>query len=138
MSIRFFGSRCGLGLNVGNAGSAPRSSWISVGGATRVLVCSRACVPNSSRLKSRPWLQHCNRIRFLWEGELNKGVIIVLGMGEVGQPLFRILSKTFDCVAVDIESVEIAEPCDVLHVCYPFQVPDFVGTTARYLEKYDP
>ena len=69
---------------------------------------------------------------------MNKGVIIVLGMGEVGQPLFRILSKTFDCVAVDIESVEIAEPCDVLHVCYPFQAPDFVGITARYLEKYDP
>jgi UDP-N-acetyl-D-mannosaminuronate dehydrogenase len=69
---------------------------------------------------------------------LNNGVIIVLGMGEVGQPLFRILSKKFDCAAVDIQPVEIKEPCDVLHVCYPFQVPDFAATTARYMEKYNP
>ena len=69
---------------------------------------------------------------------MNNGVVIVLGMGEVGQPLFRILSRKFDCAAVDIKPVEIKEPCDVLHICYPFQVPDFVGTTARYMEKYNP
>jgi UDP-N-acetyl-D-mannosaminuronate dehydrogenase len=69
---------------------------------------------------------------------LNKGLIVVLGMGEVGQPLFRILSKKFECVAVDVQPVEIKAPCQVLHVCYPFQVPDFAGTTARYVEKYNP
>jgi UDP-N-acetyl-D-mannosaminuronate dehydrogenase len=59
-------------------------------------------------------------------------------MGEVGQPLFRVLSRKFDCAAVDIQPVEIKEPCEVLHVCYPFQAPDFVGTTARYMAKYNP
>jgi UDP-N-acetyl-D-mannosaminuronate dehydrogenase len=69
---------------------------------------------------------------------LNKGVIVVVGMGEVGQPLFHILRKTFVCVAVDIEPVEIKEPCDVLHICYPFQMLDFVGTTVGYVDKYNP
>lgn len=69
---------------------------------------------------------------------MTNGLVIVLGMGEVGQPLFRILSKKFECAAVDIKPVEIDEPCDVLHICYPFQVPDFVKTTARYMEKYNP
>ena len=67
-----------------------------------------------------------------------EGKVVVLGMGEVGQPLFRILSRKFDCVAVDIDPVEIKEPCAMLHVCYPFWVPDFVATTARYIEKYKP
>lgn len=69
---------------------------------------------------------------------MNNGVVIILGMGEVGKPLFQILSRKFDCAAVDIQPVEIKEPVDVLHVCYPFQVPDFVRTTARYMEKYNP
>jgi UDP-N-acetyl-D-mannosaminuronate dehydrogenase len=69
---------------------------------------------------------------------LNKGVIIILGMGEVGQPLFQILSRKFQCVPVDMKPVEIKDPCDVLHICYPFQVPDFIKTTARYMEKYNP
>ena len=69
---------------------------------------------------------------------MNKGVIIILGMGEVGQPLFQILSRKFQCVPVDMKPVEIKDPCDVLHICYPFQVPDFIKTTARYMEKYNP
>jgi UDP-N-acetyl-D-mannosaminuronate dehydrogenase len=72
------------------------------------------------------------------EEPLSHGVVIVLGMGEVGQPLFQILSRTFDCVAVDIKPVDINQPCEVLHICYPFQVRDFVGITAAYIKKYDP
>jgi UDP-N-acetyl-D-mannosaminuronate dehydrogenase len=59
-------------------------------------------------------------------------------MGEVGRPLFQILSRRFECAAIDIEAVELNGPCSVLHVCYPFQVPDFVGITAGYVEKYRP
>src|SRR5205807_5974780 len=65
-------------------------------------------------------------------------IVLVAGTGEVGKPLFRILSKTFDCVGVDIEPVAIHEPCGVLHVCYPFQIPDFVRVTAEYICKYSP
>ena len=68
----------------------------------------------------------------------NDGVVIVLGTGEVGRPLLNILSKEFDCVAVDIKPVDVSKPCSVLHVCYPFQIPDFVWTTMGYVNKYQP
>jgi UDP-N-acetyl-D-mannosaminuronate dehydrogenase len=64
--------------------------------------------------------------------------VVVLGMGEVGQPLFRILSRRFPCVAVDVDPVELHVSCSVMHVCYPFQIDDFVGTTVRYITKYRP
>ena len=27
---------------------------------------------------------------------------------------------------------------DIMHVCFPFQIKDFVGETARYIELYHP
>jgi len=65
-------------------------------------------------------------------------VVIVVGLGEVGRPLLNILSESFDCLAVDISPVDTDRPCSVLHVCYPFQIRDFVATTARYIAKYNP
>lgn len=67
-----------------------------------------------------------------------KDVVIVVGMGQIGRPLLRILEGAYPCVGVDLEPVEVDNSCSVLHVCYPFQVPDFIGTTARYIEKYRP
>lgn len=66
------------------------------------------------------------------------GIILVAGMGEVGRPIYEILSEKFNCVGVDVHPVEVAEPCTVLHICYPFQIRDFVGTTAGYVNKYEP
>jgi len=68
----------------------------------------------------------------------DNGLVIVLGTGEVGRPLYQILSRKFRCTGVDVQPVEIQDPCSVLHVCYPFQIGDFVGTTVRYMEKYRP
>jgi len=59
-------------------------------------------------------------------------------MGEVGRPVLRILSKRFECVGVDIQPVDIGQPCSVMHVCYPFQISEFVGTTVSYVNKYRP
>jgi len=67
-----------------------------------------------------------------------RGVVVVVGMGEVGRPLLRILSKRFECAGVDIKPVDVAQPCSVMHVCYPFQIRDFIGTTMRYVNKYQP
>jgi UDP-glucose 6-dehydrogenase len=69
---------------------------------------------------------------------VSDGMVIVAGMGEVGKPLFRILSRAHKCVAVDVEPVEVRGSCAVLHICYPFQLPDFVGTTLQYIGKYQP
>ncbi len=64
--------------------------------------------------------------------------VVVVGTGEVGRPLLNILSKKYDCVGVDIKPVSIAKPCSVLHICFPFQVPDFLGTAVSYVLKYQP
>lgn len=65
-------------------------------------------------------------------------VVVVAGLGEVGKPLLNILSSKYDCIGVDLDPVEVRRPCSVLHICYPFQIPDFIKTTAGYIEKYQP
>lgn len=67
-----------------------------------------------------------------------RDTVIVAGLGEVGGPLLNILKSVYHTAGVDISPVDVPGPCSVLHVCYPFQLPDFVGTTVAYIEKYKP
>jgi UDP-N-acetyl-D-mannosaminuronate dehydrogenase len=65
--------------------------------------------------------------------------VVVAGLGEVGRPLLELLSTHYRTVGVDIKPP--AEPLgevDVLHVCYPFEIKDFIGETAHYIDKYKP
>lgn len=65
--------------------------------------------------------------------------VIVVGLGEVGRPLFELASRYHHTVGVDIAPLlDPYEQPDVLHVCYPFQIEDFVGVTARYIEQFKP
>jgi UDP-N-acetyl-D-mannosaminuronate dehydrogenase len=65
--------------------------------------------------------------------------VVVVGLGEVGRPLLECLSEHFNVIGVDV-----APPggpigkIDVLHVCYPFEIKDFVGETVRYIELFRP
>lgn len=68
-----------------------------------------------------------------------KSNVIVVGLGEVGRPLFELLSNSYRTVGVDVVPLnEEIERVDFLHVCYPYQIPDFVGETARYIERFHP
>lgn len=67
-----------------------------------------------------------------------KETVVVAGLGEVGRPLFRVLSGAFDCTGIDIEPVEIETPCSVLHICFPYQIGGFVGVTADYIRSIRP
>lgn len=69
---------------------------------------------------------------------MSEETVIVAGMGEIGRPLMELLSRAYDCAGIDIAPVPINRPCSVLHVCYPFQIREFVGTTVSYIEKYMP
>jgi UDP-N-acetyl-D-mannosaminuronate dehydrogenase len=64
--------------------------------------------------------------------------VLVVGLGEVGKPLLELLSRYHNTVGVDISPVEQIEKADVLHVCYPFEIKDFIGETARYIELFGP
>lgn len=65
--------------------------------------------------------------------------VIVVGLGEVGKPLFELISRHREVVGVDISppATEL-RGVDVMHVCYPFQIQDFVGETARYIQRFRP
>lgn len=69
---------------------------------------------------------------------MSEDVTIVVGLGEVGRPLYEILRQTYDCVGVDIEPVSVTQPCSVMHICIPYQVTDFLGAASKYIAKYKP
>ncbi len=69
---------------------------------------------------------------------MSKEIVIVAGLGEVGCPLLRILERTYKSLGIDVAPVDVEGPCSVLHICYPFQVKDFIGTTVTYIDKYQP
>jgi UDP-N-acetyl-D-mannosaminuronate dehydrogenase len=71
-------------------------------------------------------------------GVEEKSKVVVAGLGEVGRPLLELVSQYYDAVGVDISPVGGIENVEVLHVCYPFEIPDFVGDTARYIERFQP
>ena len=69
--------------------------------------------------------------------ELKK--VVVAGLGEVGKPLLEIISTYHHAIGVDISPPPAQTgQVDVLHVCFPFEIPDFVGETARYIELFRP
>jgi UDP-N-acetyl-D-mannosaminuronate dehydrogenase len=70
---------------------------------------------------------------------MDSGKIVVLGMGEVGKPLRELISEHSAVEGFDVEGPRgDLGPVDVMHVCYPYQIPDFVGETARYIELLKP
>ena len=65
--------------------------------------------------------------------------VVVVGLGEVGKPLLELISKHHNAVGVDIHpSVADVSSVDVLHICFPFQIRDFVGEIVRYTELFRP
>lgn len=67
------------------------------------------------------------------------GRVVVVGLGEVGTPLLELLSERHDAWGVDVSPVPVeVRDVDVMHVCYPFEIEDFIGETARYIERFRP
>ncbi|HEX7556211.1 MAG TPA: hypothetical protein VF338_06270 [Leptolinea sp.] len=66
------------------------------------------------------------------------GKIVVVGLGEVGKPLYQVISEHTEVVGVDIEPVDLHGSCEIMHICYPFQINNFVGQCAEYIKKYQP
>ncbi|MGH2359568.1 MAG: hypothetical protein ACRDGM_03375, partial [bacterium] len=65
--------------------------------------------------------------------------VVVVGLGEVGKPVLELVSRHHKAVGVDVSPLaERVEGVDVMHVCYPFAIEDFVSETARYVELFRP
>lgn len=65
--------------------------------------------------------------------------VVVVGLGEVGKPLLELISRHHEVVGVDVSPpTKRVKVVDVMHVCYPFEIEDFVGETARYIKLFEP
>lgn len=64
--------------------------------------------------------------------------IIVIGMGEVGQPLLEIIRERHEAVGVDLSPIDDMAHCGIMHICFPFNHEKFVAEALRYIEKYQP
>ena len=67
--------------------------------------------------------------------------VVVVGLGEVGQPLLELVSHAgVPAVGVDVAPVALPRrgSVDVMHLCFPFEVDDFVGEATRYVELVGP
>jgi UDP-N-acetyl-D-mannosaminuronate dehydrogenase len=70
-----------------------------------------------------------------------KQTAVVVGLGQVGRPLLQLVERAgHTAVGVDLEPTALPAKgvTDVLHVCFPFEIPDYVGETARYVALLEP
>lgn len=70
-----------------------------------------------------------------------RDVTVVVGLGEVGEPLLQLIERSGKpVVGVDVDTAAYPErgSVGVMHVCFPFQVGDFVGEVARYIDLLAP
>lgn len=67
-------------------------------------------------------------------------LIVVVGLGEIGRPLFDLITKAYpNTVGVDVAPVAITQPVGVMHLCFPHDLPKgFVATAVDYATKYRP
>jgi UDP-N-acetyl-D-mannosaminuronate dehydrogenase len=67
------------------------------------------------------------------------GAVLVVGLGEVGRPLLEVASMHHQTIGLDVTPpTGRIDRVDVMHVCYPFEIKDFVGVTAGYIERFGP
>lgn len=71
-------------------------------------------------------------------GEPRKKVVVV-GLGEVGRPILELASRHYEAVGVDVSPPDqLLKGIDVLHICYPFWIKDFISESARYIALFEP
>ena len=63
---------------------------------------------------------------------------LVIGLGEIGRPLMEVLRKAHRVEGIDLPPRDVAGPIDLMHVCYPGDISDFAGETAKYVRRYKP
>ena len=64
--------------------------------------------------------------------------VIIVGLGEVGKPLFEIIRTYHEVFGVDIDLTAPIKRCDVMHVCFPFRDQNFADQVVEYIRRYQP
>jgi UDP-N-acetyl-D-mannosaminuronate dehydrogenase len=64
--------------------------------------------------------------------------VVIVGLGEVGRPLFEIIKIQHEVFGVDIDFGAPLKRCDVMHICFPFSDEKFVSQVVEYIKQYQP
>jgi UDP-N-acetyl-D-mannosaminuronate dehydrogenase len=64
--------------------------------------------------------------------------VVIIGLGEVGKPLLKIMKGKYQTFGVDINQPASISQCDVMHICFPFEDDKFVGQVVEYIHQYRP
>jgi len=68
-----------------------------------------------------------------------KQKVVIVGLGEVGKPLFQLASRHHEAIGLDIEPPkQTLENVDVLHICFPYEIKDFIDESVRYIALFKP
>lgn len=67
-------------------------------------------------------------------------VTLVIGLGEVGKPLYTILKRQEPgAIGIDIEPAQIDKAVGIMHICFPYaDALQFHSAVVGYALKYDP
>ena len=66
---------------------------------------------------------------------------VVVGLGEVGGPLLEVIHRAGRSVVgldVNAMSYPAGGTVDVMHICFPFEIDDFIGEVGRYIHLLAP
>jgi UDP-N-acetyl-D-mannosaminuronate dehydrogenase len=64
--------------------------------------------------------------------------VVIVGLGEIGKPLFEIIKTRHEVFGVDIDLAAPLKRCDVMHICFPFRDQKFVAHVVDYIRRYQP
>jgi UDP-N-acetyl-D-mannosaminuronate dehydrogenase len=64
--------------------------------------------------------------------------VLVIGIGEIGGPLLELIRPHYETYSLDIKPGGRIPPCDIVHICFPFEEKNFVEESVRYLGMYRP
>ncbi len=69
-----------------------------------------------------------------------EAVTLVVGLGEVGNPLFTILKRQAPgTVGIDVDPANVNKPIGIMHICFPYiDAAQFQTAVVGYVLKYDP
>ncbi|OLC23352.1 MAG: hypothetical protein AUH71_04570 [Thaumarchaeota archaeon 13_1_40CM_4_48_7] len=114
--------------------SLPMFPGLSLEQQERVVTCMVESTKATGQ-RVTPWMAQSTRGAVMSETK----TIVVVGLGEVGKPILEIVSRHHEVVGVDVSSpTQRIKAVDVMHVCYPFAIEDFVGETVRYIKLFSP
>ncbi|HEY2105509.1 MAG TPA: hypothetical protein VGH29_06975, partial [Candidatus Binataceae bacterium] len=70
---------------------------------------------------------------------MKPGITLVVGVGEVGGALAKVLESKHRVALLDLKPVPIEDEVEVMHICFPFTSPSQFESAARgYIRRFSP